>query len=121
MQLFAWFIATLVTLPIVSWYFLYWIYMKRKKDRKKAIRFASDWSTILFIASVHFILSEIFGHSLLLLLLAVIVIIAISFTWLHWYVSGDIQIRKLVRGIWRFNFYCFFYFYISHYFSLDLS
>lgn len=116
MEIFAWFIATLVTLPLLSWYFFYWIYMKRKKERKRAIRFASDWSTVLFIASVHFILSEIFGRSLLLFLLALIVIIAISFTWLHWYISEDIHIRKLVKGIWRFNFIVFFVLHVALFF-----
>ncbi|MCK0470651.1 DUF3397 domain-containing protein [Halalkalibacter sp. APA_J-10(15)] len=116
MAVFVWVIATLVTLPLLSWYVCFWIYIKRKKNKKNAIRFASDWSTVLFIASVHFILLEIFGRSFLFIVLGVVVLIAIGFTWLHWYVSEDIHIRKLIRGIWRLNFIVFFLLHVSLFF-----
>lgn len=108
MSIITWFIATVVTFPLFGWYLLYIVKVKRTKNKRKSVRFASDWSTILFMASVYFIIYELWQQSLLLVVIAIFLLISMIFTWLHWYLSGDIHTGKLVKGIWRFNFIIFF-------------
>lgn len=106
-NIIAWLVATIVTLPLLGWYVIYITTVKMTKNKRTSIRFASDWSTILFMAAVYFIIFEIWGFSFHWVILAVFFLIALLFTLMHWRVSGDIHIRKLFKGIWRFNFILF--------------
>ncbi len=108
----AWLIATIVTLPLLGWYLIYIISVKMNKNKSKSIRLASDWSMILFMAAVYFIIYELWGRSFLWIILAIFFFIALLFTWMHWKVSDDIHVRKLFKGIWRFNFILFLLVYL---------
>ncbi|GAE24139.1 hypothetical protein JCM9140_48 [Halalkalibacter wakoensis JCM 9140] len=110
-------IATIVTIPLLGWYFIYIVNVKVTKNKSKAIRLASDWTTLLFMVAVYFIMAELWGQSFIWIILAVFFFISIIVTWMHWKVSGDIQTRKLFKGIWRFNFLFFLilYFLLSGY------
>lgn len=108
----AWVVATIVTLPLVGWYLFYITTVKITKNKSKSIRFASDWTSILFMAAVYFIIYELWGRSFLWVILAIFFFIALLFTWMHWRVSGDIHIGKLFKGIWRFSFILFFFLYL---------
>lgn len=105
-------IATVVTIPFIGWYLIYIITVKIMKKRAKAVRIASDSSTILFIAAVNFILLELWGRSLLWVIFLVIFLIAFLFTLVHWKVDGDIHIKRLMTGIWRTNFIVFILAYV---------
>jgi hypothetical protein len=113
----AWFLATFVTLPILAFYLIYIVCVKTTRNKKRSFKLAVDLSTILFIISVHFIVYEIWEVSLFGFILLLILIIAIIFTIIHWKIAEDIQLSKLLRGIWRFNFLLFFliYFLLSIY------
>lgn len=111
-SVFAWFVATIVTLPLLGWYLIYIIMVKITKNKSKSIRRASDWSAILFMAAVYFILYELWDRSFLWMIFSVFFLLALLFTWMHWRVSGDIHTRKLLRGIWRLNFMLFLFFYL---------
>ncbi len=108
----AWVVATLVTLPIVCFYLVYLISVKTTKNKKKSMKLAVDVSTTFFIIAVYYIAYEIWGLSLFWALLSFIIIVAMIFTVIHWKVSEDIKLGKLLKGIWRFNFILFFLAYI---------
>ncbi|MGB8001866.1 MAG: DUF3397 domain-containing protein [Anaerobacillus sp.] len=99
--------ATAVTVPLLAWYLIYIITVKMTKKKKFSFRLAVDLSTIFFILSVHFILIEISGRSFLWIILLLIIGAAIGFTVLHWKTKEDVQIHKVVKGAWRFNFLLF--------------
>ncbi|WP_100404575.1 DUF3397 domain-containing protein [Bacillus solitudinis] len=109
---FAWFLATLITVPILAWYFFYIVTVKLTKNKQRSIRFAADCSCVLFMASVYFILLELSGQSFFWMILMLFFLIAFIFTVIHWKVAEDIYTGKLLRGIWRFNFIVFFSLYI---------
>ncbi|ARK31104.1 DUF3397 domain-containing protein [Halalkalibacter krulwichiae] len=111
-DLLAWVIATIVTIPLLGWYVIYIANVKISKNKKKSIRRASDWTTVLFMIAVYFIMLELWAKSFLWIILALFFFIALIFTWIHWKLSGDIHIGKLFRGIWRFNFLLFFILYL---------
>jgi hypothetical protein len=111
-NLFAWFIATVVTIPLLGWYLIYIATVKVSKNKSKSIRLASDWTTILFMVAVYFIMIELWAKSFLWIILAIFFFIALLFTWMHWKLSGDIHVGKLFRGIWRFNFLLFLCIYL---------
>ncbi|MCM3759339.1 DUF3397 domain-containing protein [Alkalihalobacillus oceani] len=111
-QVLSWFIATVITLPLLGWYVLYLITVKLTKKKARAIRVASDGSVVLFMAAVYFIMYELWGRSFLWMILAIFFFIAMVFTWLHWQAAGDIYTRKLLKGIWRVNFLLFFFLYL---------
>lgn len=101
-------LATIITIPIIGWYVAYIIHVKITKKKKRAIRFASDMSTILFIVAVYFIMYEIWQRSFLSVILIVIFSVALIFTLLHYKSAKDIHIPRLLKGIWRMNFLFFF-------------
>jgi hypothetical protein len=105
-------LATVVTVPFIGFGIIYYLTNKITEDKKRAVKFAADGSTILFITSVHFIAYEIWGQSFLWLILIFILITAILMALLQRNVYEDIHIVKLFRGIWRLNFLLFVLFYI---------
>lgn len=113
----AWTLATILTLPVLFFYLVYIVTVKLNKNKKKAFRLAVDASTIVFIASVHFLIIEVWGKSLLWLIFVLILIVAIVFTIINWKITEEIQPRRLIRGVWRFNFMLFFviYFFLAFY------
>lgn len=108
----AWVVATFVTLPIFAFYLIYLVSVKTTKNKKKSIKLAVDTSAILFVIAVYFISYEIWSQSLLWLIITLIIIVAMLFTIIHWKVSEDIQLDKLLKGFWRFNFLLFFFMYL---------
>ncbi|WP_273850316.1 DUF3397 domain-containing protein [Guptibacillus spartinae] len=106
-NLLSWIVATAVTAPLLAWYLVYIITVKMTRKKKFSFRLAVDLSTIFFILSVHFILLELVGKSFLWIILLMIIGAAGAFTVLHWKTKDDIQIHKVIKGAWRFNFLLF--------------
>ncbi|MCL7746361.1 MULTISPECIES: DUF3397 domain-containing protein [Halalkalibacter] len=111
-ELVAFVIATIVTIPLLGWYMIYITSVKISKNKSKSMRRASDWTTLLFMIAVYFIMIEIWAQSFLWIILAIFFFIALVVTWIQWRVSGDIQTIKLFKGIWRFNFLTFVIIYV---------
>ncbi|WP_245917776.1 DUF3397 domain-containing protein [Alteribacillus bidgolensis] len=109
--------ATMITLPFLAWYIVYIITVKWTKRKGKAIRLAADSSTILFIGSVHFLANAIWGESFFWIIIIIILLIAAIFTILHYRSREEVEFVKLMKGIWRFNFFLFFtaYFLLAFY------
>ncbi|WP_078554867.1 DUF3397 domain-containing protein [Bacillus alkalicellulosilyticus] len=105
-------IATVITMPLLGWFFVYMITLKKTRSRPTSVRVASDLSSIFFMTAVYFIMYELWKSSLLWLLIIFFLLIAIGFTVIHWKTQNDIQPGKLIKGIWRFNFLFFFMLYI---------
>lgn len=116
-NLLVWTLATFITVPILGFYFIYLISIKTTKNKKRSVKLAVDASSILFIFAVYYIAYEIWGMNILWVIITIFIVIAILFTFIHWKVSEDIHLYKLIKGIWRFNFLLFFaaYFLLSMY------
>ncbi len=104
---FAWFLATLITAPLLGWYGFYITTVKLTRDKGRAVRFASDWTTIFLIAAVYFIMYELWSRSFLAIILLLMISIAIAVTIFYWKIADELYIFKLFRAIWRLYFLVF--------------
>ncbi|SDG94790.1 Protein of unknown function [Alteribacillus persepolensis] len=100
-------LALLFILPFLAWYIVYIITVKRTKRKGKAMRLAADVSAILFIGSVHILAHSIWGGSFFWVILIIILLIAAAFTYLHYQSEEAVDVKKLLKGIWRFTFFVF--------------
>ncbi|MEY8751364.1 DUF3397 domain-containing protein [Alkalicoccobacillus gibsonii] len=109
---FAAFIATVVTIPALGWYLIYISTVKLTRQKRKAIKWASDFSAVLFMAAVYFIMEQLWEPTSVWLVLALFFSVAITFTVIYWNVMEDFYATKLLKGIWRLNFLIFVSIYI---------
>jgi hypothetical protein len=100
-------IATMVTLPILTYLIIFLIAKKVTGNKKSALKIAADGSTLFFIFSVHYIVYEIWQQSYLWVIIIIMLVIAILLTFIYRTVYEDIDLMKLLKGIWRMNFVLF--------------
>lgn len=100
--------AAFVTIPILGYILIFVISKTITKKHRLAVRIAIDWSTLLFIISVHYLIIAIWKISLLWVLLLLIILIGVVVAVLHWKLKEEIDYQKVFRGFWRFNFLIFF-------------
>jgi hypothetical protein len=106
-------LALLFIMPFFGFLIVFVVLRLSTKDTRKSIHYALDYSTILFIFSVHFLIKTIWGKSLLWLIILVLIVTAMVFVIVHWKVKGEIDLRKVMKGFWRFNFLLFSLLYIG--------
>jgi Protein of unknown function (DUF3397) len=106
-------ITIFLTVPLLGFITIFIINKLITKNARKSFHKALDYSTILFIMAVHFLVITIWGKSLFWLILLVLIIIAMVFVLMHWKIKGEIILPKVFKGFWRFNFLIFFIAYVS--------
>src|SRR5699024_7705658 len=95
------FIALIITFPIIATFLLYWLAAKLYKHRLKAVHFAVNWATLIYIVIDLILICILFGLQLtgilfiiLLILLAVIMIIQCK-------VNTDVRFFKALKILRR--------------------
>ncbi len=106
-------ITIFLTVPLLGFFIIYVLNKLITKNARKSFHKALDYSTILFIVAVHFLLITIWGKSFFGLILLILLVIAMIFVVIHWNLKGEIIFTKVFKGFWRFNFLIFFLAYIS--------
>jgi hypothetical protein len=106
-------ITIFLTVPLLGFFIIYVLNKLITKNTRKSFHKALDYSTILFIVAVHFLLITIWGKSFFGLILLILLVIAMVFVVIHWRIKGEIIFTKVFKGFWRFNFLIFFLAYIS--------
>jgi hypothetical protein len=101
------------TLPFLGFLLAFFVIKLATKNTRKSVQKALDYSTILFIISVHFLIVTIWGKSLFWLIILVMIFIAMVFVFVHWKVKEEIILKKVMKGFWRFTFILFFLTYIT--------
>ncbi|MBU9712411.1 DUF3397 domain-containing protein [Evansella tamaricis] len=103
--------ATLVTVPILGLYAVYIIAVKSTHNKIFSLKLAVDCTTLLFMVAVYFIIFQIWNVNLTWLFVLFFLITGVAFTLLHWKLYDDINIQKVMKGVWRFQFFVFFLLY----------
>ncbi|SDY76427.1 Protein of unknown function [Evansella caseinilytica] len=103
--------ATLITVPLLGLYIVYLIAVKITHRKLFAVKLAADCTTLLFMTAVYFIVLELWDFNSFWLLTLFFLFTAAAFTLLHWYLYEDIHIRKVLKGVWRFQFFVYFLLY----------
>ncbi len=101
-------VATLVTLPILSYMVIFIVAKKWTKNHRRSVQIAMDLSTIFFIVSVHYLTLAIWDKHLFWMILLIVLAIACCVVIVHYKVNQEIVFEKVLKGFWRLNFMCFF-------------
>ena len=96
------------TLPFLGSILVFFVIKLITNNFRKSLHKAVDYTTLLYIISVHFLLVTIWGKSFFWLIILIMMFIAIVFVFVHWKVKEEIVLKKVVKGFWRFNFIVFF-------------
>lgn len=99
--------------PILGFVVVFVLLKLFTKDSRKSVKRALDYTTILFIISVHFLIVAIWGISLIWLIFLLMVFFAMVLVILNWRVKGEIFLTRVFKGVWRLNFIFFFTVYIT--------
>ncbi|HET7522386.1 MAG TPA: DUF3397 domain-containing protein [Bacillales bacterium] len=99
--------ALFITVPILGWMAVYAAIYLWTGDKPRAFRRAADATTVLFIISVSVFTYEIWRTSLLWGIVLIFTVSGGLISVLQWKWAGDIQLKKLLKGMWRFNFLLF--------------
>lgn len=105
-------VATFVTAPLLGLYVIYLLYVKTTKNKQQSFKVAVDSTAVLFIISVYFLFLDIWSIKIGWLVALFILLSAVIFMLIHWKKHEDIEMRKVLKGVWRFQFVVFFTLYI---------
>ena len=89
------FFLTIISVPILK---------KVGFSSSKAFGFAADLTTPFFIIAIPIIVKSIWDWSISAILISVLLIVAIIFTFFEWRSQKEINIPLLLKKIWRFYF-----------------
>jgi hypothetical protein len=106
-------ISIFFTIPFLGFAIVFFITKLVTKNTRKSVHKALDYTTILFIISVHFLIVTIWGKSLFWIIILIMILIAMLFVFVHWNVKEEIILKKVMKGFWRFNFLLFLLAYIT--------
>jgi hypothetical protein len=106
-------ISIFFALPFLGFLLVFIITKLVTNNNRKSVHKALDYTTILFVISVHFLIETIWGKSLFWLIILIMILIAMIFVFVHWKVNEEIVLRKVLKGFWRFNFILFLLAYIT--------
>jgi hypothetical protein len=112
-NLFSSIIATLITMPILVYIFVFVMAKQLTKNHRKAVQLGLDISTLFFILSVHFLVLVIWEESFLSIIFIFLLFCAIIFVLINWKVKGEIVFSRFFKGFWRFSFLVFFIAYLG--------
>ncbi len=99
--------ATFVTIPLLGFAAVFLIFNKVTGNRRKSFLLASDVSTIFLIWAVYAMVMIIWEVDVARYLPFLFIITIMIFLVMQWKLAEEIQIRKVVKGFWRFNFLLF--------------
>jgi hypothetical protein len=106
-------ISIFFTIPFLGFAIVFFITKLVTKNTRKSVHKALDYTTILFIISVHFLIVTIWEKSLFWIIILIMILIAMLFVFVHWKVKEEIILKKVMKGFWRFNFLLFLLAYIT--------
>lgn len=100
-------VATIVTLPLLCYLFVFIIMKQITKHHRRAVRMAVDTTTFFLIISVHYLIITIWDRNYLWIILLTMLLSAGVFSIMHWKVKQEINFKLVFKGFWRFNFLLF--------------
>lgn len=99
-------VIVLSIIPVVPFVLVYVIsYYFAKKDKKESIKLAMDVTTFFLILSVSALFNNVFSSSFGFYLILLVLLIAIGLIGgAQTRLKGKVNIRKLLRVVWRLTF-----------------
>ena len=104
MKFLSFLIAIIIICPLIALFITYFICRKMRLNSTKAFGFAADVATFLLFFSVPMAVASIWKVSIVIPLIIMAIFIAITFTYIDWRTKKEIEVKSLLRKIWRFQF-----------------
>lgn len=100
-----------ILFPILVFIFTFLVSKYIVHKRKKSIGIAADFTTFILFFSVSHVFSIIFSKNIGFYLVVFALLLATIITYLDWRTKKEIEIKSLLRRIWRLLFLllCVFY------------
>lgn len=96
--------ATIIIFPIILFIIMLLVCRKLKFKKRKAIGLAADVTTLILLFSVPLAIHSLWGVSIWIPMLVALLIMAIIFTYTDWRIKKEIEIKPLLKKIWRMYF-----------------
>ncbi|WP_042456156.1 DUF3397 domain-containing protein [Neobacillus dielmonensis] len=106
-------LSVLFAMPFLGFFLVLLIFKMATKNTRKSFHKALDYSTVLFIIAVYFLMETIWQRSFTWLIFLVMIVTAMVLVILNWKIKQEIDLKRVVKGFWRFNFILFFTAYIA--------
>lgn len=109
------FSSLIVSFIIFPWLFFILIYSTMKfltKNSRKSRNTAINLTTIILMVACHSLIMTIWSSSMLWLIILILLVTAIIFSFIYWKIKEEIIYSKLLFGYIRFNFLLFSLLYV---------
>lgn len=97
-------LASIIVFPIIAFLIMLIICRKLKINKHKAIGLAADVTTLILIFSVPIAIHSLWELSIWIPMLVVLLVVAIIITYTDWRTKKEIEVRQLLKKIWRVDF-----------------
>ena len=97
-------ISVIIICPILLFVIVYLFGRKVKIRGTHAFGVASDVTTLCLYFSVPLVIRVLWNIDVSALLITLTVVMAIIFTYIDWRTKKEIEVKPLLRKIWRFQF-----------------
>lgn len=108
MMLFVQFLLAIIILcPVLAFIAVLLICRKLRLNKYKAIGLAADMTTCLLFFSIPIAMQGLWDIGVMLPMLIVVLMIAIIFTYIDWRTKKEVEVKPLLKKIWRLYFLLF--------------
>ncbi len=97
-------ISIIIFCPILLFVIVYLISKKVKIRGTHAVGVASDVTTLCLFFSVPLAIGVLWNVNVSALLVTMAIMMAMIFTYIDWRTKKEIEVKSLLRKIWRFQF-----------------
>ncbi|RCX22810.1 uncharacterized protein DUF3397 [Fontibacillus phaseoli] len=98
-------VIILAIIPVIPFVLVYFIASYVKKDKKAAVKLAMDVTTLFLILSVSALFNNVFGSKFGFYLILLVLLIATGLIGgAQNRLKGKVDMRRLVRAVWRLTF-----------------
>ncbi|WP_059170043.1 DUF3397 domain-containing protein [Bacillus sp. FJAT-27445] len=105
--------ALFIFLPLLGYLIVFAISKPITGNHRRSVGLALDATTFLLVISVHFLIMTIWESSLLWLILLILLFAGMLSAIIQWKIKGEVVLRKVFKGFWRFTFLLFFIAYVG--------
>lgn len=100
-------LAIIILCPVLAFIAVLLICRKLRLNKYKAIGLAADMTTCLLFFSIPIAMQGLWDIGVMLPMLIVVLMIAIIFTYIDWRTKKEVEVKPLLKKIWRLYFLLF--------------
>lgn len=100
-------LAIIILCPILAFIAVLLVCRKLRLNKYKAIGFAADITTGLLVFSIPIAMQGLWDIDVMVPMLIVVLMIAIIFTYIDWRTKKEVEVKPLLKKIWRLYFLLF--------------